>query len=134
MSSGTAAPASSFTITGGSLSTLGSNSGDAIGNSSTSGTTSVLTVNGGDFIGSGAGTIFNFGGTSNVSTLNIISGTATLTTLTVSNSGGGSGTVNLDGGTFAVTTSLASAGNNTINLNGGMFKPAKTTPPSSQPG
>jgi fibronectin-binding autotransporter adhesin len=122
MSSGTAAPASSFTITGGSFSTLGSSAADVIGNSSTSGTTSVLTVNGGTFIGSGAGTVFNFGGASNVSTFNIISGNATLTTLTVSNSGG-SGTVNLDGGILAVNKiNKASSGTATFNFNGGTLQ------------
>ena len=122
MSSGTAAPASSFTITGGSFSTLGSNGADVIGNSTTGGTTSVLTVNGGTFIGSGAGTIVNFGGTNNVATLNLLSSTstATLTTLTVSNSGG-SGTVNLDGGTLAVNL-INKAGTGTFNFNGGTLK------------
>jgi fibronectin-binding autotransporter adhesin len=123
MSSGTSAPASSFTITGGSFSTFGSNAADVIGNSTTSGTTSVLTVNGGTFIGSGAGTIVNFGGTNNVSTLNIVSGTATLTTLTVSQSGGGSGTVNLDGGTLAANLiNKASTGTATFNFNGGTLQ------------
>ena len=126
MSSGTAsapAPASAFTITGGSFSTLGSSAADAIGNSVTTGTTSVLTVDGGAFIGSGAGTIINFGGTNNVSTFNIKSGTATLTNLVISQSSGGSGTVNLDGGTLSVNkVSRPSSGTATFNFNGGTLK------------
>ncbi|MCB1132136.1 MAG: autotransporter-associated beta strand repeat-containing protein, partial [Verrucomicrobiae bacterium] len=129
MSSGSGAPASSFTITGGSFSTAGSNAADAIGNSTTSGTTSVLTVDGGAFIGSGAGTIINFGGATNVSTFNIISGSATLTTLTVSNSGGGSGTVNLDGGTLSVNKiNKASSGTASFNFNGGTLKARQNEP------
>lgn len=129
MSSGTAAPASSFTITGGSFSTAGSNSADVVGNSTTTGTISNLSVDGGEFIGSGAGTIINFGGASNVSTLNILSGTATLTNLIISQSGGGSGTVNLDGGTLAVNQiSKSSTGTATFNFNGGTLKARVASP------
>ena len=124
MSSGTAAPNSSFTITGGTFSTLGSSAADVLGNSTTSGTTAVLTINGGNFIGSGAGTIVNFGGTNNIATLNILSATATISLLDLSSSGGGSGTANLDGGTLAINrvTKTNAAATAAFNFNGGLLQ------------
>ncbi len=83
-----------------------------------------MTVNGGNFIGSGAGTIVNFGGTNNIATLNILSGTATISLLDLSSSGGGSGTANLDGGTLAINrvTKTNAAATAAFNFNGGLLQ------------
>jgi autotransporter-associated beta strand protein len=123
LGSGTAAPGGTMIITGGTFSTAGSSAGDVIGNSTTSGTVSTLTVNGGNYISANSGLAVNFGGTNNVGNFNIQNGTATVTTLTVSTSAGGTGTVNLDGGTLAVNlVNRTGAGAGTFNFNGGILQ------------
>ncbi len=110
-------------IAGGTFSSLNADGADVIGNTTTSGATSSLIVSGGNFIGSMAGTLNNFGGTSQNGIVTVSAGTATFTTLTVSNAVGGTGTVNLDGGTLAANLlNKISTGTAIVNLNGGTLQ------------
>lgn len=107
-----------MTITGGTFSSLNASgsSVDVIGNGA--GNSGTLTVNGGTFIGAAAGTGLGIGG-GPTCTLNVQSGTATLTTLSLNNT---TGTINLTGGTLALNSVTRAAGTNTINLNGGTLQ------------
>lgn len=123
-SGGAGALAGTMEITGGIFSTLNANAGDVIGNIPTTGLTSSLIISGGSFIGAAAGTLNNFGGTSQNGIITVSgTGSATFTTLTVSNAAGGTGTVNLDGGTLAANLlNKVSTGTAIVNLNGGVLQ------------
>jgi autotransporter-associated beta strand protein len=115
-----------MTITGGTFSTLdatGSNSQDIIGNGNSN--TGILNISGGTFIGASTGTSLGLGGgTGRVSTLNVNSGTATITSLIFNTS---TGTINLNGGALEVNGISLSGGAGTLNLNGGTLKARATT-------
>ncbi len=109
---------------GGTISTVGSQSSDVIGNTSSLSGNSTLFLNGGNYTSGNPGLIVAFG--TDTARLTIGSGVATITTLQLGNAtgGGGNATVNLNGGTLAVNT--ITNGNNattkTINLNGGTLQ------------
>lgn len=106
-----------MTITGGTFSTVGSTAPDVIGNGN--GFTGTLTIDGGSYVGTAAGTGMGIAG-GPTSNLNILSGSATVATLSLNNT---TGTINLDGGTLAANNFTRANGNNTINFNGGTLKP-----------
>ena len=113
----------SMGIAGGTFSSLNADAADVIGNATTAGVTSSLIVSGGTFIGSVAGTLNNFGGTGQTGIVTVSAGAATFTTLTVSNAVGGTGTVNLDGGTLSANLlNKISTGTAIVNLNGGTLQ------------
>ena len=124
VSSATSAIAGNLEITGGSFSTLGSSSGDVIGNAAAG----TLTVSGGSFIGAGSaagGTILGLNsGALWTSTLNVSgTGSATFTKLQMS---AGTTIVNLDGGTLTANeivdvdnSGVTGNSNTTFHFNGG---------------
>lgn len=116
----------SMQITGGTFSTFNANAADAIGNATTAGATSSLIISGGNFIGSSAGTQNNFGATNQNASITVSgTGTATFTTLTVSNALSGTGTVNLNGGTLAanlLNKTVAAGATAIVNFNGGTLQ------------
>ena len=128
ISAATNAVAGSMEITGGSFSTLGSASGDIIGNAATG----TLTVSGGSFTGTAAGTILGLNSGSGTSTLTVSGslnnpGSATLSTLQMS---AATAIVNLNTyGTLTVNqivdvdnSGATGNSNTTFNFNGGTLK------------
>lgn len=107
----------SMTITGGTFSTAGSLTADIIGNSGSN--TGTLTINGGNYISGTPGLLL--GGGSGNNFLNVQSGTATITTLSINTTL--ASTTSLTGGTLEVNTiTTANVGTYTINLDGGTLK------------
>jgi autotransporter-associated beta strand protein len=107
-------------ITGGSFSTASAGE-DIVGNANNS--IGIITINGGDFIGSTTGgTSLGIGtGTGRVSTLNVQSGSATITALKMNSS---LATINISGsGTLAVNSiSKVTGSTANINFDGGTLK------------
>ena len=111
--------AGAMSITGGTFSTFGSTAEDIIGNATTAATSS-LTIAGGNFIGNSVGFILGFGSANQTTSLNISSGSATFSALTLNNAATGSATVNLDGGTLTANQIKRNGtGTGTMNFNGG---------------
>lgn len=112
----------SLTFTGGSFTsnnTFATVTEDILGNAASA--VSTLTVNGGSYTTKDL--VMNFSGGSATTTLNVQSGSATITNLKVQALTSGNTTVNLDGGTLAVTTLTATgAGTKTFNFNGGTLR------------
>lgn len=113
-----------MTIAGGTFSSLNGTQADAIGAYDNS--TGILNISGGTFIGSSSGTHLGWHaqGTNRVSTMNVNSGSATLTSLILKSV---NATVSLNGGTLAVNSISRSGGSGTLNLNGGTLKARATS-------
>lgn len=110
----------SMEITGGTFSTNLATTGDIVGNGVNTG---VLTVSGGSFIGSNNGGLtLNLGGTGS-GTLNVSSGSASVTSLTLGGAvGAGSSTVNLTGGTLLASSIRTFGSTSTFNFDGGTLR------------
>lgn len=123
---GSGASTGTMVITGGTFSTLGSTAADVMGNSSAAGVSS-LTINGGNFIGNAFGFQMNFG-SNQQSFLHVLNGTATFSALALSINTGGTGTVNLEGGTLAASLiNRTSTGSAIFNFNGGTLQARQDT-------
>ena len=122
-----AAGSGTMTITGGTFSTFNTGTAgtvsDVIGNLDNQ--TGILNIDGGTFIGSAAGTELGLGvGTNRTSTLNVNSGTATITSLVFKSN---NSTVNLNlGGVLSVNSmfegDVGLSPGSTVNFNGGTLK------------
>ena len=115
-----------FTILGGTFSTLGSSGQDAVGNSDNN--TGTLNISGGTYISSASGLAVGLGGGNNrTSILNVNSGLANIARINVNTL---RATINLNGGTLAVSNiavSAISGVNATNNFNGGILKARGST-------
>lgn len=117
-----------MTISGGTFSSLnasGSSSQDIVGN--VNGAVGILNISGGTFIGASTGTFLGIGtGTGRVSTFNVSSGKATITTLNLNSS---DADVNLSGtGELEVNTISMTAGSTgNISFNGGTLRARTAT-------
>lgn len=119
----------SMEIQGGTFSTVGTTTGDIIGNAATGS----LTVSGGNYL-AGVGVVVGFG-SGGTGTLTLASGAVTLASsggiglsLTLGNSTS-SGTLNLNGGTLSASSVAVggTTGTKTVNFNGGTLKFNGTT-------
>ena len=115
-----------FTILGGTFSTVGSSGQDAVGNSDNN--TGTLNISGGTYISSASGLAVGLGGGNNrTSILNVNSGLANIARINVNTL---RATINLNGGTLAVSNiavSAISGVNATNNFNGGILKARGST-------
>jgi len=120
--------ASTLTITGGTLTSLGgSGAADLLGNQSTGNGT--LIINGGAYVNTSETGTTNLGNGTGTGSLTLTSGSATINTLVLNPGNGRSATVNLDGGTLTLntlTSTVTGTSTRVFNFNGGEFVAAGT--------
>jgi autotransporter-associated beta strand protein len=115
--------AGTFTISGGTLTSIGGDTAHADVIGTTNATSGTFNITGGNYVNTGT-LSFGIGATGHPGgTLNLNSGSATIGTLVFnSNTVGGQGIVNLNGGTLTLSTiTSTSGGTRQFNFNGGQF-------------